>query len=145
MFGRTLRLLFRRWLRLQLLFWRWVGSRIGWILTVLALLGVIGWLSVQAASVRRATPADARTAAVAPSAATESYLKGQQSYNAGQMWDSYSTTYQSTQIEKGFGKDNLQLQADSERKRRAEVSGLRVYRRVRNRWRRRPLLLYRQG
>lgn len=59
---------------------------------------------------------DVRVAALPPAPAVEAFLKGQQSYNADVMWDSFSLQYQAQRLQRGSDKSILQMQADEERR-----------------------------
>lgn len=109
---RTSRLLLRRSLYVLTRIWRLIRPVFGFILIVLALLGVIGWLAYQAFAPRAADP---RAALVPPPSAVTSFLEGQKTYNADVMWSAYSPTYQATQLQRGATKETMQATADRER------------------------------
>ena len=114
---RLTRLLFRRWLYAMTVLFRWMRPAIGYIAVIVALLGVIGWMAVQLWWPDGATPKDARVAPLPPTSAIETFLQGQQTYNAELMWQAYSPDYQAAQLERGATKAVLQAQADSQRRR----------------------------
>jgi hypothetical protein len=119
--GRWLR--FRRLCRLMLRR-LWYGGTIvgrvlrpyaGFVVVVVALLGVIGWMSYLLWAPKAAAPAFERAESLPPSPAVETYIKGQQDYNADMMWDAYSTDYQASQLANGASKATLQAQASGMR------------------------------
>jgi hypothetical protein len=114
---RLTRLLFRRWLYAMAILFRWMRPAIGYLAIILMLVGVIGWMATQLWWPAGEAPRDARVAALAPASAIESFLQGQQTYNADLMWQAYSTDYQAAQLERGATKAVLQAQADSQRRR----------------------------
>ena len=116
-FRRLVRLLFRRWLYAMTVLFRWMRPAIGYVAVIVALLGVVGWMAVQLWWPTGDAPRDARVAALAPTSAIETFLQGQQTYNAELMWQAYSTDYQAAQLERGATKAVLQAQADSQRRR----------------------------
>jgi len=119
--GRWLR--FRRLCRLMLRR-MWYGATIvgrilrpyaAFVVIVIALLGVIGWMSFMLWAPKATPAAVQRVESLPPAPAVETYIKGQQDYNADLMWDSYSTDYQAAQLANGASKGTLQSQADSVR------------------------------
>ena len=74
-------------------------------------------------------PSFQRANALPPAAAIETFIKGQQNFNADMMWDAYSTDYQATQLANGASKATLQAQASSHAQRRLAIRPLRLYRR----------------
>jgi hypothetical protein len=56
-----------------------------------------------------------RVESLPPAPAVESFIKGQQSFNADMIWDSYSTDYQANQLAKGASKLTLQAEANNHR------------------------------
>ena len=56
-----------------------------------------------------------RADSLPPAAAVETFIKGQQDFNADMMWDAYSTDYQANQLASGASKATLQAQASSQR------------------------------
>jgi len=85
------------------------------IFAIIALLGVIGWMSYMLWGPKEGAPAFQRADSLPPAAAVEDYIKGQQSYDANMMWDAYSTDYQASQLANGASKATLQARANSER------------------------------
>jgi hypothetical protein len=116
-FRRLIRLLFRRWLYAMAILFRWLRPVLGFVVAIVALLGVIGWMAVQLWWPSGDSPRDARVAPLAPASAVETFLQGQQTYNAELMWQAYSADYQAAQLERGATKAVLQAQADSQRRR----------------------------
>src|SRR5262245_23139753 len=114
---RLTRLLFRRWLYAMTILFRWMRPAIGYLAVIVALLGVIGWMAVQLWWPAGDAPKDARVAPLPPASSVESFLQGQQTYNAELMWQAYSSDYQAAQLERGATKAVLQAQADSQRRR----------------------------
>jgi hypothetical protein len=112
---RTGRLLLRR---------LWYGSAVvgrlarpyaTFIVIMIALLGVIGWMSYLLWGPRSAPAVFERAESLPPAAAVETYIQGQQNFNADMMWDAYSTDYQANQLANGASKATLQAQASSQR------------------------------
>lgn len=105
---KAIRLLFRRWLYVMALIFRWMRPAIGFIAVIVLLLGLLGWMSVQLWWPESASVPDSRVAALLPSSSVETFLKGQQAYDADLMWQSYSPDYQSAQLQEGRTKEALQ-------------------------------------
>jgi hypothetical protein len=112
---RTGRLLLRR---------LWYGSAVvgrvarpyaAFIVVIIALLGVIGWMSYLLWGPKAAPVAFERAESLPPTAAIENFIKGQQNFNADMIWDSYSTDYQANQLAKGASKLTLQAEANNHR------------------------------
>jgi len=85
------------------------------VVVIVALLGVLGWMSYLLWGPKAAAPAFDRAESLPPAPAVENFIKGQQSYDADMMWDAYSTDYQAAQLADGATKANLQAQANSQR------------------------------
>ena len=114
-FRRLLRLLVRRLLYGSVLVGRVLRPFAGFLVVILALFGVIGWMSYLLWA-PKATPAVfTRADSLPPASAIEGFIKGQQSFNADMMWDAYSTDYQASQLANGATKATLQAQANSQR------------------------------
>ncbi len=119
--GRWVR--FRRLCRLMLRRMWYGGVVVGRVLRPFAatlvvatvLLGVIGWMSYLLWGPKAVPAAFQRADSLPPAPAVETYIKGQQDYNADMMWDAYSTDYQTNQLATGASKATLQSQADSVR------------------------------
>jgi hypothetical protein len=114
-FRRLMRLLLRRLLYGSVLVGRVLRPYAGFVVAIIALLGVIGWMSYLLWG-PKATPAPfTRAESLPPASAIETFIKGQQSFNADMMWDAYSTDYQASQLANGASKATLQAQANSQR------------------------------
>lgn len=116
--GRLARLLLRRLLHLLYSLWHWVRPRFGWVLLSTVLLGVIGALSAALVLPRllRAEPAgDVRAAMLQPAPSVVAFLRGQQTYDADLMWESFSPDLQAALEEREITRDALAQQAESER------------------------------
>src|SRR5262245_47935334 len=87
-FRRAVRLLFRRWLYAMTILFRWMRPVAGFVVAIVALLGVVGWLAAQLWWPSGDAAKDARVAPLVPAAAVEHYILGQQSFNADLMWES---------------------------------------------------------
>jgi hypothetical protein len=119
--GRWLR--FRRLCRLLLRRLWYAGTIVGralrpyaaFVAIVIALLGVIGWMSYLLWAPKAAPAAFERAESLPPAPAVETFIKGQQAYNADMMWDAYSTDYQANQLANGASKATLQAQASGMR------------------------------
>lgn len=114
-FRRTLRLILRRLLRGTLVAGRVIRPYAAFIVVMIALLGVIGWMSYLIWGPKESAPSFQRAESLPPASAVEDYIKGQQSYNADMMWEAYSTDYQASQLANGASKATLQARANSER------------------------------
>jgi hypothetical protein len=114
-FRRMLRLLLIRLVRGFLVFGRVVRPYAAFIVVILALLGVVGWMSYMIWGPTPASPTFERAESLPPAPAIQSFIQGQQSYNADMMWDAYSTDFQASQLETGATKAVLQSRANSER------------------------------
>jgi hypothetical protein len=114
-FGRMLRLLLRRFLRGVVLLGRALRPFALPIAITLVLGGVIAWMGWQLWGPKAVAPPDPRVAALPPAPAVESFIQGQRNFNADQMWASFSTGFQSAQLQRGASKDTLQARADNER------------------------------
>ena len=119
--GRWVR--FRRLCRLMLRRLWYGGAVVGrmlrpyaaFVVVVIALLGVIGWMSYQLWAPKATPAAFERAESLPPAPAVETFIKGQQDFNADMMWDAYSTDYQANQLANGASKATLQAQASGMR------------------------------
>jgi hypothetical protein len=116
-FRRTLRLMFRRLLYGTTIVGRVLRPFAGFIVIVLALLGVIGWMSYLLWAPKEPPPVFKRAESLPPAGAIEAFLQGQQNYDADLMWEAYSPDYQAAQLQRGASKAVLQAQADNQRRR----------------------------
>jgi hypothetical protein len=114
-FRRTMRLLFRRWLYAMTIVFRTLRPFSGFVVVIVALLGVIGWMGVQLWWPTASVPNDVRVAALPPAPSVEHYIQGQQTFDANLMWEALSPKYQANQLEQGISKATLQAQVDKER------------------------------
>jgi len=114
-FRRILRLLLRRLLYGSVVVGRVVRPYAAFVVAIIALLGVIGWMSYLLWGPKAAPPTFTRAESLPPTSAIENYIKGQQNFNADMMWDAYSTDYQAAQLANGASKATLQAQANSQR------------------------------
>jgi hypothetical protein len=112
---RMSRLLLRRLLRGTMVVGRVLRPYAAFIVVVVALLGVIGWMSYLLWGPKAVTPAFQRADSLPPTSAVETFIKGQQNFNADMMWDAYSTDYQANQLANGASKATLQARVNSER------------------------------
>jgi hypothetical protein len=88
----------------------------GFVVIIVGLLSVIGWMGSALWGQKLAEPADPRAAALAPAAAVENYLTGRRSFNADMMWDAYSTNYQAEALQSGGSKATVQAIASQEKR-----------------------------
>lgn len=115
-FRRVLRLLLIRAIRLGAGVWVVISPYFGWLLAIAFLLGIIGFQSLLLILPRLAPPgADSRVPNMPTSAAVESFLVGQASYNAELMWDALSPSLQEDMASRGGSKEALALQIESQR------------------------------
>lgn len=115
---RVIRLLFRRLALLLLRLWRAISPRLGWVLLTTFLLGVIGALSLAMVLPRlisSAPAADTRAALIPPSPSVVDFLRGQQTYDADLMWESFSPGLRASLEEREITRDALADQMESER------------------------------
>jgi len=94
---------------------RFLRPYAGFVVVVIALLAVIGWMSYLLWAPKDAPAAFQRVDSLPPAPAVETYIKGQQDFNADMMWDAYSTDYQASQLASGASKATLQAQASGMR------------------------------
>jgi hypothetical protein len=91
------------------------------------LLGVIGVLSLMLVVPRmlasRAAPGDLRVAALAPAPAVENFLRGQQTFDADLMWESFSDEFRQTLEGREFTRDTLAQRVETERQAGQRYSG----------------------
>jgi hypothetical protein len=114
-FRRLCRLILRRMWYGAALGGRMLRPYAGFVIVILALLGVIGWMSYLLWAPKAAPAAFERVESLPPAPAVETYIKGQQDYDADKMWDAYSTDYQASQLANGASKATLQAQASNMR------------------------------
>ena len=113
---------------------RFLRPYAGFVVVVIALLGVIGWMSYLLWAPKDVPAAFQRVDSLPPAAAVETYIKGQQDFNADMMWDAYSTDYQASQLASGASKATLQAQASGMRSAGITIRSFRLYRRCAARW-----------
>src|SRR5215212_10525994 len=78
------------------------------LIVAIVLLSVIGWMSYLLWGPKPGEPSFQRAGAIPPAAAIETFMQGQQNFNADMMWDAYSTNYQAAQLASGASKATLQ-------------------------------------
>lgn len=117
--GRVVRLLAGRGMWAAEQGWRLVEPRLGWVILTGFLVGLIGLLSLLLVVPRlvsgRAEPADGRVAAMPPAPAVEDFLRGQQTYDADLMWDSFSPQLRESLEGREITRDALAERVESER------------------------------
>ena len=114
-FRRLCRLLLRRLMYGGVVLGRALRPYAAFVVIIVALLGVLGWMSYLLWGPKAAPAMFERADSLPPAAAVENYIKGQQDYNADMMWDAYSTDYQAAQLANGASKATLQAQASGMR------------------------------
>lgn len=116
--ARLVRLLFHRafWYAEQL--WLVARPNLGWIILTTLLMGVIGFLSLLLILPRlvREQPADIRAAWLQPAPAVVDFLRGQQTYDADLMWNSFSASFQESLQSRDFTREALAEQMEQERR-----------------------------
>jgi len=112
---RALRLLVRRFVYALVRLGSVLRPYAAFLAIIAVLTGMVGVLLLALVWPTRNTTVDTRVAAIAPSESVETYIKGQQDFNADLMWDAYSPNYQANQLSKGASKLTLQNQIDQER------------------------------
>lgn len=112
---RTIRLLLRRLLYGAAVLGRALRPYAAFIFVIVALLGVIGWMSFMLWGPKESPPAFSRAESLPPTSAIESFIRGQQNFNADVMWEAFSSDYQAQQLASGASKATLQSRANSER------------------------------
>ncbi len=116
MLARLVRLLVRRLLRLTFIIGAALRPFAALLVVALTALGVIGWLAWQLWMPAPGTAAGfARAESIAPIVTVERYLDARRSFDADAMWDTFSTSFQTAQLNMGATKATLQAQADNER------------------------------
>lgn len=85
------------------------------LVTALVLLGVIGWMAYMLWAPTAPPAVFARADSLPPVAAVETFIQGQQNFNADMMWEAFSTEFQASQLANGASKATLQSQADYQR------------------------------
>ncbi len=113
---RALRLLMRRFVYALARVGRVLRPYAAFLAIIVVLAGMVGVLMLALVWSTRTAPADTRVAAIMPAESVETYIKGQQDFNANLMWDAFSPNYQANQLSKGASKLTLQNQVDQERK-----------------------------
>jgi hypothetical protein len=87
----------------------------GFVIIIVGLLCVMGWMSYRLWAPKAVPATFQRADSLPPAAAVETFIKGQQDFNADMMWDAYSTDYQANQLASGASKATLQAQASGMR------------------------------
>src|SRR5262245_15581081 len=72
-FRRLTRLLFRRWLYAMTVLFRWMRPIAGFLVVIVALISLIGWMAVQLWWPAGEAPKDARVAPLPPTSAIETF------------------------------------------------------------------------
>ncbi|MFQ3661162.1 MAG: hypothetical protein SNJ69_02090 [Chloroflexaceae bacterium] len=116
--ARVVRLLVHRafWYAEQL--WLLARPHLGWLILTTFLLGVIAVLSLLLALPRlaREQPADIRVSWLQPAPAVVDFLRGQQTYDADLMWNSFSPNFQESLQARDFTRETLAEQMEQERR-----------------------------
>jgi hypothetical protein len=116
---RLARLLLLRIARLAARLWLLMRPRLGWVALTAFLLGVIallGLLLIVPRLVGAANdPGDARVALILPADSVVDFLRGQQTYDADLMWQSFSPELRSALEQQAITRDTLAEQVESER------------------------------
>ncbi|MBX0328298.1 hypothetical protein K2Z83_11490 [Oscillochloris sp. ZM17-4] len=113
---RATRLVLRRVARGLILAGDVIRPRLGWVLLTLFLVGVIGLETIAlVAPFFAAKITDSRPPPIPAAAAVESFLRGQATFDADMMWDSFSPRFQASLIDKGTSRDQLASQMQSAR------------------------------
>jgi hypothetical protein len=113
---RVTRLMLRRVAHGLIVVGQVIRPRLGWVLLTLFLVGVIGMETIAiVAPLFMAKIADNRPPAIPTSAAVESFLEGQASYDADMMWESFSPRFQAALIDQGMSHDDLAARVKNER------------------------------
>jgi hypothetical protein len=118
--ARLAHLLLLRLARLVAQLWLLLRPRLGWLLLTSLLLGVIallGLMLILPRLVQRAAddPGDARVALIQPADSVLDFLRGQQTYDADLMWQSFSPELRSALEERAITRETLAEQVESER------------------------------
>lgn len=98
--------------------WQLISPRLGWVVFTSFLLGMIGLLSALLVLPRlfvAAPTADSRAELLQPAPAVTDFLRGQQTYDADLMWESFSPEFQAALEQREITRDALANQAESER------------------------------
>jgi len=98
--------------------WLLARPHLGWLILTTFLLGVIAVLSLLLALPRlaREQPADIRVSWLQPAPAVVDFLRGQQTYDADLMWNSFSANFQESLQARDFTRETLAEQMEQERR-----------------------------
>jgi len=107
-FRRLCRLMLRRLWYAGVVVGRALRPYAATLVVAIVLLGVIGWMSYLIWGPKPGEPFFQRAKSIPPAIAIETFMQGQQSFNADMMWDAYSTNYQAAQLASGASKATLQ-------------------------------------
>jgi len=115
--ARLAHLLLRRLLHLFDQIWRLLMPRLGWVILTSLLLGMVGLLSMLLVLPRlvRSPSDDTRAALIQPADAVVDFLRGQQTYDADLMWETFSPELRSALEQREITRDALAQQVESER------------------------------
>jgi hypothetical protein len=92
-----------------------IKPRIGVVLLVSVLLGIIAFQAIALIAplfVRQAS--DSRVALIQPAQAVTQFLQSQREFDVDKMWDSFSPELQAAILDRGASKDDLAQQLESE-------------------------------
>jgi hypothetical protein len=117
--GRVVRLLAGRAIWAGEQGWRLIEPRLGWLMLTGFLFGVIGLLSLLLVIPRivanSAAPVDPRVTALSPAPAVEDFLRGQQTFDADLMWESFSPELRESLEGRDITRDTLAERVENER------------------------------
>lgn len=110
------RLLMRRIVYVLVLLGALIKPRLGMVLLVAVLLGIIAFQSVALITPLFArSPTDGRVALIEPADAVTTFLQGQREFDADKIWDSFSADFQAALLEQNTSKDYLAQQLEQAR------------------------------
>lgn len=118
--GRVVRLLAARALWAGEQGWRLVRPNLGWVLLTALLVGAISFLSLLLLLPRLGLgasepAADSRVSLIQPAPAVVDFLRGQQTYDADLMWESFSPALREDLEGRDFTRERLAEQMETER------------------------------
>ena len=112
---RTLRLLLRRSFYWATIIGQALRPFAGFVVVIVALLGLVGWLGFQLWWPKADAPAFQHADLLPPDSEIERFIKGQQNFDANVMWDTFSSAYQADQLENNTSQEKYQAKVDSQR------------------------------
>jgi hypothetical protein len=114
-FGRVMRLLLRRFLYGVVSVGRALRPIAGAVVVAIIALSVISVLAWQLWGPKPGVVDIGRAESIAQATAVQNYIQGRKAFDADLMWETFSTDFQSSQLNQGASKATLQTQSNTER------------------------------